>query len=1058
MFKRHKIIGYLLLVLIFILAFNFWAQVIPIQSNKISETRINKVQQALEYSQKDIIGTTPPATGDWIINKTVYITDEITKIEITGDIIISGTLIILSSSVQFVVFGKINVKQGGLLKIITSNVTVNTGGGIVVEGDMQLVQATLVFSSRAPRAYLGYDLIVKNNGTFEASQSTLNGPSPETESENQIRVFTKEATFKTSLSFTSRNTEFYFVNSDVSISKATFISPSYSLVLENTSNSKIEDSIFLEESYIGLVIKNSKNTTIQGNTFSGITATVAIQIVNSSNIILERNIVRNTRGYGLQTKSVQNITIANNTFYNNSGGFWIYDYYGPRVAIRNSGGIYFENASEVYFSNNTLHNDTIFLAATNNFSSIFLGNNNIVNNAKVVYYYNMSDFEISNQILGEIILVNCTNVLVNNVTVSGIEDIFTGNVTISHCKIENGTYGVSTLYASNVTFYSCNISGVIGNSIYNGANITFRNTRIYGTCVYNIQVNNSKGIIVKDSKIFNGVELIACYNVENTLIANSTLGYSGKDAITITDCEGVIIEKNRILYTGSLSEYFFGYRPAGILVEETGNFQISSNTILNSTGYGIFSWSFSSNKIHIILENNFISQTRTAVEIDEFTWAAEEYVIISNNTINNNEAGLIVSGIHNLVFKDNLINYTKFGLAMFSNIHNASFYNNSFKYNILGLIFLNSTNIFVTNNTFVDSLLFPFWTNPKIQNITVTETNTVNGEPTLLIVGKNNVAIVNRQIGELMLLDCNDIAIENVSTLALFAFFVRNFTVMNVNLSEGLGGLFLNEFSNVQIRKVYISTRMLTPFSGIQISNGEKINITNVYVEKSYNGILATNVTSIIISNSTFNKNNEGIWFESVSNGMIENNTINENYIGVSFTSQKVTGWNKVNENITFFNNCICNNTLSLDIQDLVSNVTFYFNNFIGNKGKSQIKGGDIAFDNGFIGNYWDDYNGTDANNDGIGDTPYLVANNYYDNYPLMDPCNITFYERYSSRNTVLEQLDQFWVFIIAILVIIAIAIALYIHRRRKPKIDIDVRALEYRHKLINVRQRKENE
>ncbi len=42
------------------------------------------------------------------------------------------------------------------------------------------------------------------------------------------------------------------------------------------------------------------------------------------------------------------------------------------------------------------------------------------------------------------------------------------------------------------------------------------------------------------------------------------------------------------------------------------------------------------------------------------------------------------------------------------------------------------------------------------------------------------------------------------------------------------------------------------------------------------------------------------------------------------------------------------------------------------------------AWDDGKEGNYWSDYNGTDANNNGLGDTPYIVDIQNQDRYPLM--------------------------------------------------------------------------
>ncbi len=41
-------------------------------------------------------------------------------------------------------------------------------------------------------------------------------------------------------------------------------------------------------------------------------------------------------------------------------------------------------------------------------------------------------------------------------------------------------------------------------------------------------------------------------------------------------------------------------------------------------------------------------------------------------------------------------------------------------------------------------------------------------------------------------------------------------------------------------------------------------------------------------------------------------------------------------------------------------------------------------WDDGKRGNFWSDYNGTDANGDGIGDTPYVIDVLNEDRYPLV--------------------------------------------------------------------------
>jgi hypothetical protein len=46
-------------------------------------------------------------------------------------------------------------------------------------------------------------------------------------------------------------------------------------------------------------------------------------------------------------------------------------------------------------------------------------------------------------------------------------------------------------------------------------------------------------------------------------------------------------------------------------------------------------------------------------------------------------------------------------------------------------------------------------------------------------------------------------------------------------------------------------------------------------------------------------------------------------------------------------------------------------------------------WDNGSEGNYWSNYNGTDADEDGIGDTLYPVSSDDVDTHPLMSPLTV---------------------------------------------------------------------
>ena len=57
----------------------------------------------------------------------------------------------------------------------------------------------------------------------------------------------------------------------------------------------------------------------------------------------------------------------------------------------------------------------------------------------------------------------------------------------------------------------------------------------------------------------------------------------------------------------------------------------------------------------------------------------------------------------------------------------------------------------------------------------------------------------------------------------------------------------------------------------------------------------------------------------------------------------------------------------------------------------SWSKGTDfVLWDNGTVGNYWNNYNGTDLDHNQVGDSPYIIDENNQDNYPLMSFISIS--------------------------------------------------------------------
>lgn len=348
--------------------------------------------------------------------------------------------------------------------------------------------------------------------------------------------------------------------------------------------------------------------------------------------------------------------------------------------------------------------------------------------------------------------------------------------------------------------------------------------------------------------------------------------------------------------------------------------------------------------------------------------------VIRGNNVSDSYEGILLLNCSNNTVIDNDVTRSFFTGILINNSYDTLIAGNSVSYSLIGIAtggysFNNSISLNDVANTFAGIGLGG---SSSKNNATYNKLNNVSIGISIAENSSSNA------------LNGNVIIARNYGSLD---YYVGDVVVQKgENNDKGIAGIIVRDTSDNHIQSNTVSNA-LTGFSVLNsknntlVGNSAMANNIGIYLQESdSNRIIANAVTG----------NEESISLQKSSHNQIVVNILMLNELAISLENAST-------------NNSIVGNNMQMNLIGLVSDGSaknsIYYNNFASMVGNAQSRDSanywnstspkTYEYNNttfvGYMGNYWSDYRGEDANGNGIGETPYIVGSER-DLHPRIDP------------------------------------------------------------------------